>query len=233
MPCAWPKWPSIPYDGLLGDSDHGGIILKVNDSFSRITGFGTMRCSVSISRPCGSTHYGDSLKEEVTAVDEQGTGQGEEQCLHRDGHLFPVRLMVSGAGDEEDEISHSCPASTTSPRRRRRPGHIERFAYYDDPADLYNRRSLNDIMQRTLRSRNGQQAIAAAGSDNFKSINDFGHACGDLAAPGRGGGGSSPRPRRIWVLACTSGTSLPGCSPRAGQGWRVTAKIIWSTSPAS
>ncbi|MGY3975700.1 sensor domain-containing phosphodiesterase [Aeromonas mytilicola] len=214
------------HDGLLV-MDHGGIILKVNDSFSRITGFGDDEMLGQHIEALRPTYYGDSLKQEViAAVDRQGYWLGEEQCLHKEGHLFPVRLMVSGVKDEEDEISHFVCSFHDITQEKEAARHIERLAYYDDLCDLYNRRSLNDIMQRTLAIPNGQWgALLLLDLDNFKSINDsLGHACGDLllqAVVVR----LKSLPQENLVLARTSGDEFALLFTALGQGY-VTAKIL-------
>ncbi|QJT21405.1 EAL domain-containing protein [Aeromonas media] len=214
------------HDGLLV-MDHGGIILKVNDSFSRITGFGDDEMLGQHIEALRPTYYGDSLREEViAAVDKQGYWLGEEQCLHKEGHLFPVRLMVSGVKDEEDEISHFVCSFHDITQEREAARHIERLAYYDDLCDLYNRRSLNDIMQRTLAIPSGQWgALLLLDLDNFKSINDsLGHACGDLllqAVVVR----LKSLPQENLVLARTSGDEFALLFTALGQGY-VTAKIL-------
>jgi PAS domain S-box-containing protein len=85
MPCAWPKVAFNTHDGLLV-MDHGGIILKVNASFSRITGFASeemLGLHIDALRP---TYYGDTLKEEViAAVNRQGYWLGRNNaCTGRD-----------------------------------------------------------------------------------------------------------------------------------------------------
>ena len=139
------------------------------------------------------------LKQEViAAVDKQGYWLGEEQCLHKEGHLFPVRLMVSGVKDEEDEISHFVCSFHDITQERETARHIERLAYYDDLCDLYNRRSLNDIMQRTL--ANPERAvggIAAAGSRQLQVDQRLPRPrLRRSAAPGGGGAAQVPCPRR-------------------------------------
>lgn len=214
------------HDGLLV-MDHGGIILKVNASFSRITGFASeemLGLHIDTLRP---TYYGDSLKEEVVAaVNRQGYWSGEEQCLHKAGHLFPVRLMVSGVRDDLGELSHFVSSFHDITQEKETARHIERLAYYDDLCDLYNRRSLNDIMQRTLQTPSGQWgALLLLDLDNFKSINDsLGHACGDLllqAVVVR----LKSLPQENLVLARTSGDEFALLFTALGQGY-VTAKIL-------
>ncbi|WP_438405657.1 diguanylate cyclase domain-containing protein, partial [Aeromonas hydrophila] len=107
---------------------------------------------------------------------------GEERCLHKDGHLFPVRLMVNGVKDEQGEPSHFICSFYDITQEKEAARHIEQLAYYDDLCGLHNRRSLNHILQQTLSASNGQWgALLLVDLDNFKSINDsLGHACGDL-----------------------------------------------------
>lgn len=214
------------HDGLLV-MDHGGIILKVNASFSRITGFAGEEMIGQHIEALRPTYYGDSLKEDViTAVNRQGYWLGEEQCLHKEGRLFPVRLMVSGVRDEAEEFSHFVCSFHDITQEKEAARHIERLAYYDDLCDLYNRRSLNDIMQRTLQAPNGQWgALLLLDLDNFKSINDsLGHASGDLllqAVVVR----LKSLPQENLVLARTSGDEFALLFTALGQGY-VTAKIL-------
>ncbi|MBP4040741.1 EAL domain-containing protein [Aeromonas sp. SrichE-2G] len=214
------------HDGLLV-MDHGGIILKVNASFSRITGFAGEEMIGQHIEALRPTYYGDSLKEDViTAVNRQGYWLGEEQCLHKEGRLFPVRLMVSGVRDEAEEFSHFVCSFHDITQEKEAARHIERLAYYDDLCDLYNRRSLNDIMQRTLQVPNGQWgALLLLDLDNFKSINDsLGHASGDLllqAVVVR----LKSLPQENLVLARTSGDEFALLFTALGQGY-VTAKIL-------
>lgn len=214
------------HDGLLV-MDHDGIILKVNASFSRITGFEGDEMIGLHFETLRPTYYGDSLKDEVVAaVIKQEFWLGEEQCLHKAGHLFPVRLMVSGVKDENGGISHFVCSFHDISSEKEAARHIERLAYYDDLCDLYNRRSLNDIMQRTLQAPSGQWgALLLLDLDNFKSVNDsLGHACGDLllqAVVLR----LKSLPQENLVLARTSGDEFALLFTALGQGY-VTAKIL-------
>ncbi len=173
------------------------------------------------------TYYGDHLAQDVReAVAAQEFWMGEERCLHKDGHLFPVRLMVSGVQDEHGEISHYVCSFYDISKEKEAARHIEQLAYYDDLCGLYNRRSLNDIMQRTLQEASGQWgALLLVDLDNFKSINDsLGHACGDLllqAVVERLKG----LPQDNLVLARISGDEFALLFTALGQGY-VTAKIL-------
>lgn len=214
------------HDGLLV-MDHQGIILKVNHSFGRITGFGNDEMIGQHIVRLRPTYYGDHLKEDVRrAIGEQEFWMGEERCLHKDGHLFPVRLMVSGVKDELGEFSHYVCSFYDITKEKDAARHIEQLAYYDDLCGLYNRRSLNNIMQCTLQAPNGQWgALLLVDLDNFKSINDsLGHACGDQllqAVVERLKG----LPQDNLVLARISGDEFALLFTALGQGY-VTAKIL-------
>ncbi|MFA7833400.1 EAL domain-containing protein [Aeromonas dhakensis] len=214
------------HDGLLV-MDHKGIILKVNRSFGRITGFADDEMIGQHIVRLRPTYYGDHLAQDVReAVAAQEFWMGEERCLHKDGHLFPVRLMVSGVQDEHGELSHYVCSFYDITQEKEAARHIEQLAYYDDLCGLYNRRSLNDIMQRTLQDASGQWgALLLVDLDNFKSINDsLGHACGDLllqAVVER----LKTLPQDNLVLARISGDEFALLFSALGQGY-VTAKIL-------
>lgn len=214
------------HDGLLVMDDNG-IILKVNASFTRITGFRDDEMIGLHFESLRPTYYGDSLRDEViSAVLRQEFWLGEEQCLHKSGHLFPVRLMVSVVKDGAGGISHFVCSFYDITEEKEAARHIEQLAYYDDLSGLYNRRSLNDILQRTLLAPSGQWgALLLLDLDNFKSINDsLGHACGDLllrAVVER----LKSLPQDNLVLARTSGDEFALLFTALGQGY-VTAKIL-------
>ncbi|HHQ4610906.1 TPA: sensor domain-containing phosphodiesterase [Aeromonas veronii] len=214
------------HDGLIV-MDHNGIILKVNHSFSRITGFGEVEVIGHSIRKLRPTYYGDHLKEDVSrTVNEQEFWLGEERCLHKDGHLFPVRLMVNGVKDEQGELSHFICSFYDITQEKEAARHIEQLAYYDDLCGLHNRRSLNHILQQTLSASNGQWgALLLVDLDNFKSINDsLGHACGDLllqAVVQR----FRELPQDNLVQARISGDEFALLFTQLGQG-EVTAKIL-------
>jgi len=214
------------HDGLIV-MDHNGIILKVNHSFSRITGFEEVAVIGHSIRKLRPTYYGDHLKEDVShAVNQQEFWLGEERCLHRDGHLFPVRLMVNGIKDEQGELSHFICSFYDITQEKEAARHIEQLAYYDDLCGLHNRRSLNNILQETLSQGEGQWgALLLVDLDNFKSINDsLGHTCGDqlLQAVVKR---FTELPQGNLVLARISGDEFALLFTRLGQG-EVTAKIL-------
>jgi diguanylate cyclase (GGDEF)-like protein len=130
-----------------------------------------------------------------------------------------------GQGREE-EISHFVCSFHDITQEKETARHIERLAYYDDLCDLYNRRSLTDIMQRTLQDPEWPVgALLLLDLDNFKSINDsLGHACGDLllqAVVVR----LKSLPQENLVLARTSGDEFALLFTALGQGY-ITAKIL-------
>ena len=221
------------HDGLLV-MDHGGIILKVNASFSRITGFaGEEMIGQHIDTP--EAHLPRRQPEEGGGRRRQQAGywSGEEQCLHKAGHLFPVRLMVSGIRDDlgAQPLRQQLPNDITQEKETAR--HIERLAYYDDLCDLYNRRSLNDIMQRTLQTPSGRWGPCCCWiwTTSSRSTTPLGHACGDLllqAVVVR----LKSLPQENLVLARTSGTSSPCCLPPWARA--MSPPRSWrSTSPGS
>lgn len=214
------------HDGLLV-MDQSGIVLKVNHSFSRITGFSDVEVIGHSIRKLRPTYYGDNLRVDVTrTVTEQAFWLGEERCLHRDGHLLPIRLMVSGVNNDLGELSHFICSFYDITQEKEAARHIEQLAYYDELCGLRNRRSLNTILQQTLSEPSGQWgALLLLDLDNFKSINDsLGHACGDQllqAVVLR----FQDLPQDNLVQARISGDEFALLFTQLGQG-EVTAKIL-------
>ncbi|PJG60156.1 EAL domain-containing protein [Aeromonas cavernicola] len=214
------------HDGLL-ILDRNGAILKANRSFCRITGFSEEQVigrTIDLLRP---TYYGDNFKADVLrTLEMQECWLGEERCLHQQGHLFPVRLMVSRVKEPQGGVTHFICSFYDMTQEREAAKHIEQLAYYDDLSGLYNRRSFNQTLQATLNAANDQWgALLLVDLDNFKAINDsLGHACGDRllqAVVAR----FQDLPQDNLVQARISGDEFALLFTQLGQG-EVTAKIL-------
>ncbi|MGL4715164.1 MAG: sensor domain-containing phosphodiesterase [Aeromonas sp.] len=219
------------HDGLLVMDRHG-IILKVNHSFSRITGFAEIEVlgqSIAQLRPsyCVGKPSAEELSAEICrTITEQAFWLGEEHCLHQKGHLLPVRLMVSGINDAQGDVSHFICSFCDISQEKEAARHIAQLVHYDDLCGLYNRRTLNEMLKQTLSTSDGQWgALLLIDIDNFKSINDsLGHACGDQllqAVVTR----FQALPQDNLIQARIGGDEFALLFTQLGQG-EVTAKIL-------
>ncbi|MFR9718102.1 EAL domain-containing protein [Aeromonas diversa] len=207
--------------------DPKGQLLRVNRAFSRITGMEADEIvgqHVTRLRP---SYYGDDLAQRLRdAVTRHGFWEGDEQCLNRDGRLFPVRLRVSGVFNEEGALTHYVGSFDDITEELVTKQRIERLAYFDDLTGLHNRRSLLLSLQQTLMAQSGQWgALLHMDLDNFKSINDsLGQQRGDellRAVVERLG----TLPQENLMIARSSGDEFLLLFSALGQG-QVTAKIL-------
>ncbi|MGL4249087.1 MAG: sensor domain-containing phosphodiesterase [Aeromonas sp.] len=214
------------HDGLIV-MDHHGIILKVNHSFTRITGFSHVEVIGHSIRKLHPAHDGDPLKEDVNrALAAQQWWLGEARCLHRDGHLFPVRLMMSGVRDEQGALSHVICHFDDITQEKETARHIEQLTSQDDRCSLHNRSSFNHLLQHALSEEGGQWgALLRLNLDNVTSFNDsLGQTCDNLLQHA-----VITRVKALsqdnLTLTRLSGDEFALLFTRLGQG-EITAKIL-------
>lgn len=214
------------YEALLV-CDMRGEVLKVNRAFTRISGFtpgDVLWQPVSRLRP---SYYGDDLPSRIEgAVLTQGYWRGEEQCLNKEGRLFPVRLQVSGVFSPLGNLTHYVCSFTDITQEREAQQYIQRLAYFDELTGLSNRSSMLANLKSTLQGQDGQWgALLHLDLDNFKAINDsLGHKAGDellKAVVER----LHSLPQENLVLGRSSGDEFLLLFTALGNGL-VTAKIL-------
>ncbi len=165
-------------------TDAEGTILKVNDTFTRITGYREAEVLGKHPRLLKSGLHDDAFYDRMwSCVYEQGSWQGEIWNRRRNGEVFPEWLTVSAVRNESGELTHFVSTFTDISERKAAEEEIHQLAFFDGLTGLANRQQLQDHLETALKEsrRSGEfTALLFIDIDNFKQVNDtLGHHQGD------------------------------------------------------
>lgn len=160
-------------------------ILRVNEAFSRITGYASENAIGKEPRLTKSDRYDDAFYADMKeSIVRDGVWNGEILNRRKNGDIFPARLSVIAVHDQAKEVSHYIATFSDLTSRKSDEAEIENLAFYDSLTNLPNRRLLTDRLKLAMaggirHQRNG--ALFFIDLDNFKTLNDVhGHDQGDL-----------------------------------------------------
>ena len=171
-------------EGML-ITDGEGTILRVNKTFSAITGYPAEEVVGRKASLLKSGRHDEKFFRNLwQTVDREGAWHGEIWNRRQDGGCFPAWLTVTAVKGETGQVTHYVGTLTDITQRKEAEEEIRELAFYDQLTHLPNRRLLMDRLQRALASANRSQragGLLFIDLDNFKTLNDtFGHDHGDL-----------------------------------------------------
>ncbi|APE31390.1 GGDEF domain-containing protein [Halomonas aestuarii] len=169
--------------GMLITDDQGAI-LRVNETFTRITGYTESEVLGRNPRMLSSGRHDEAFYRALwESVRQTGSWQGEIWNRRKNGEVFPEWLTISAVRDEAGELTHYVATFSDITRRKAAEEEIHQLAFFDPLTGLPNRRLMLDRLEGVLKDsyRNGQfGALFYLDLDNFKQVNDTqGHLAGD------------------------------------------------------
>jgi diguanylate cyclase (GGDEF)-like protein/PAS domain S-box-containing protein len=166
-------------------SDADGIIIKVNQAFTTLTGYSAEEVIGKPPHLLSSGRHDKAFYQSIwSTLQKIGYWQGEIWNRRKSGKIFAEWLTISAVTAPNGHASHYVGTFSDITVNDAAAAEIHRLAYYDPLTNLPNRRLLEDRISQALAvaSRNLRYgAILFLDLDNFKGINDSrGHAIGDL-----------------------------------------------------
>jgi len=165
-------------------TDAKGIILKVNEAFTKITGYSSEEAVNQNPRFLKSGRHDEAFYEVMWRILlTKNQWNGEIWNRRKNGEIYPEWLGITVVKDKAGKIAHYVANFLDITERKRAEAKIEYQSYYDSLTDLPNRRLVLDRLQQDLiRSRRfgNAGALLFLNLDRFEAINDsLGHAAGD------------------------------------------------------
>ena len=171
-------------DGLAV-TDASRQILRVNPSFTRITGYTSDEVvGLTLDILSSGEHPPEFFEAMWSSVRKVGSWRGEVRNKRKNGEVYPDWHTLTAVRGEDNEITHYVGTFNDISERKAAEDKIHHLAYFDALTGLPNRRLLMDRLRHGLDliQRDGQHiALMFIDLDNFKTLNDtMGHDMGDL-----------------------------------------------------
>lgn len=166
-------------------TDANNVILRVNQAFTRITGYTAEEAVGQTPRLLKSgRHNADFYQAMWQTLHRTGTWHGEVWDKRKNGEVYPALLTISAIEGDDGVVTHYVGAHLDITERKAAEEKINLLAFYDPLTQLPNRRLLYDRLKLASASsaRSGRKvALLFIDLDNFKNLNDtLGHDIGDL-----------------------------------------------------
>jgi diguanylate cyclase (GGDEF)-like protein/PAS domain S-box-containing protein len=166
-------------------TDNNMIIMKVNPTFSKITGYTESEVIGKNPRILSSSRQDARFYHSMwKSIKTTGTWEGRIWDRRKNGDLYPANLTISAVKNKDGEITNYVGIFTDSSETQVIEDKTRQMALYDSLTGLPSRRLLIDRLMLSISAcdRNGNEgALLFIDLDHFKISNDtLGFAMGDL-----------------------------------------------------
>lgn len=165
-------------------TDRAGLIVEVNDAFTRITGYSRQDVMGNDPSMFRSSRQGPEVFQALRrALVRHGEWKGELWRRRKDGEAYSAWLTVSKVKDSSGKVRNYVALFSDVTVLKLQQEELEHGAHFDALTDLPNRLLLSDRLHQamTVCQRHHQSlAVLYLDLDGFKAVNDqFGHEAGD------------------------------------------------------
>ena len=165
-------------------TDIDGTIIDVNESFTRITGYGHDEAVGQNPRILKSGRQNQEFYVAMWRdLRETDYWSGEIWNKRKDGQIYPESLTITAVRDDRGYVVHYVAMFSDITSRRQTEDQVHQMAFFDPLTKLPNRWLLNDRLRQTMAASKRSACYGALmflDLDNFKPLNDaHGHVAGD------------------------------------------------------
>lgn len=165
-------------------SDANSVILRVNPTFTAITGYSAAEAVGKKTNMLSSGRQDAAFYQAMWAsIVKTGAWKGEIWNRKKNGEVYAEWLTVTAIRNEVGDATHYVGTFTDITARKAVEAEIQQLAFYDPLTGLPNRRLLMDRLKQALAAGRRYQRLGAVffiDLDYFKTINDtLGHDRGD------------------------------------------------------
>jgi diguanylate cyclase (GGDEF)-like protein/PAS domain S-box-containing protein len=165
-------------------TDIQGVVEYVNQSFTVISGYTKPQVMGKGIRSLGLILDKEPMEGIKYVMQNKVLWQGEIQGVSTTKQIYKLKISISPILDKAHNITHfqfNCEDVTQQKENEER---IYNLAHHDSLTNLYNRFSINGILQQAVSSAERNKSIMSVlfiDIDRFKQINDtYGHKIGDV-----------------------------------------------------